>query len=160
MPTVAFHTSKILAFGTIVRPSNVVLFFLAILLGAFVTSGISAFEEPKVWLAAISGTLVGAAANVINDVMDMEIDRINKPKTSAHQRCTHCAGSTLVLACAKCIRYLDGSWDFSAASDDCHKLNCCAIRLQCSAQTHRLVRQYRGVSSCKFGTNLCSISNR
>ncbi|MFN3426102.1 MAG: geranylgeranylglycerol-phosphate geranylgeranyltransferase [Candidatus Thermochlorobacter sp.] len=80
MPTVAFHTSKILAFGTIARPSNVVLFFLAILLGAFVTSGISAFEEPKVWLAAISGTLVGAAANVINDVMDIEIDRINKPK--------------------------------------------------------------------------------
>lgn len=80
MPTAAFPIGKFLALGVIVRPSNVVLFFLAILLGAFVTSGISAFEEPKVWLAAISGTLVGAAANVINDVMDMEIDRINKPK--------------------------------------------------------------------------------
>lgn len=80
MPATVFPIGKILAFGVIVRPSNVVLFFLAILLGAFVTSGIGAFEEPKVWLAAISGTLVGAAANVINDVMDVEIDRINKPQ--------------------------------------------------------------------------------
>ncbi|MCS7211903.1 MAG: geranylgeranylglycerol-phosphate geranylgeranyltransferase, partial [Chloroherpetonaceae bacterium] len=72
--------SKALACVVLTRPSNVGLFFLAILLGAFVAAGTEAFAEPKVWLAALSGTLVGAAANVINDVMDIEIDRINKPK--------------------------------------------------------------------------------
>ncbi len=63
----------------ILRPSNVGLFFLAILLGAFVVVGPEAFLSLKVWLAAISGTLIGSAANVINDVMDIETDKINKP---------------------------------------------------------------------------------
>lgn len=72
--------SKVIACVVLTRPSNVGLFFLAILLGAFVTAGPEALQEPKVWLAALSGTLVGAAANVINDVMDIDIDRINKPK--------------------------------------------------------------------------------
>lgn len=63
----------------ILRPSNVGLFFLAIMLGSFVVVGTEAFFELKVWLAAISGTLIGSAANVINDVMDIETDKINKP---------------------------------------------------------------------------------
>jgi geranylgeranylglycerol-phosphate geranylgeranyltransferase len=63
----------------ILRPSNVGLFFMAILLGAFVVVGPEAFLSPKLWLAAISGTLIGSAANVINDVMDIETDKINKP---------------------------------------------------------------------------------
>ncbi len=63
----------------ILRPSNVILFFLAILLGAFVVVGVDAFMSLNVWLAAFSGTLIGSAANVINDVMDIETDKINKP---------------------------------------------------------------------------------
>ncbi len=102
---------KLQALGEIVRPSNVVLFFLAILLGAFVTAGVEAFSEAKVWWAALSGTLVGAAANVINDVMDIEIDRINKPKrplargalTAQEARRYWLALSTLGILAAACI---------------------------------------------------------
>ncbi len=105
---------KLQALGEIVRPSNVVLFFLAILLGAFVTAGVEAFREAKVWWAALSGTLIGAAANVINDVMDIEIDRINKPKrplargtlTAKEARWYWLALSALGILAATCISTL------------------------------------------------------
>ncbi|NTW48137.1 MAG: UbiA family prenyltransferase [Chlorobiales bacterium] len=70
----------IAAYIDILRPSNVVLFFMAIMLGAVMVKGLDALFIPGVWIAALSGTLIGGAANVINDVMDIEIDRINKPK--------------------------------------------------------------------------------
>lgn len=70
----------IAAYIDILRPSNVVLFFMAIMLGAVMIDGLNALAIPGVWIAALSGTLIGGAANVINDVMDVEIDRINKPK--------------------------------------------------------------------------------
>ncbi|NTV46508.1 MAG: UbiA family prenyltransferase [Chlorobiales bacterium] len=70
----------IAAYIDILRPSNVGLFFMAIMLGAVMIDGLNALAIPGVWIAALSGTLIGGAANVINDVMDVEIDRINKPK--------------------------------------------------------------------------------
>lgn len=70
----------IAAYIDILRPSNVVLFFMAITLGGVMVKGLDALAVPAVWIAALSGTLIGGAANVINDVMDIDIDRINKPK--------------------------------------------------------------------------------
>ncbi len=68
------------AYLKITRPSNVVLFFLGILLGGVAAQGIAVLSNVKLWIAALSGTLIGAAANVINDVKDVDIDRINKPR--------------------------------------------------------------------------------
>ncbi|UCE04894.1 MAG: geranylgeranylglycerol-phosphate geranylgeranyltransferase [bacterium] len=50
---------------------------LSIFIGAFITGTI--YPLDKVILACISGGLVAAAANVINDYYDVEIDKINKP---------------------------------------------------------------------------------
>ncbi|ACF14975.1 UbiA prenyltransferase [Chloroherpeton thalassium ATCC 35110] len=71
--------NRIKPFIEIVRPSNIVLFFMAISLGGIMVGGFDAFFHIKVYLAAISGTLIGGAGNVINDIQDVEIDKINKP---------------------------------------------------------------------------------
>jgi geranylgeranylglycerol-phosphate geranylgeranyltransferase len=59
------------------RPLNVIIGMLSIFIGAFITGTIHPIM--KVILACISGGLIAAAANVINDYYDIEIDKINKP---------------------------------------------------------------------------------
>lgn len=59
------------------RPLNCVIAFISIFIGGFVTGTIHPLG--KLLLAALSGTLVAAAANAVNDVFDLAIDRINKP---------------------------------------------------------------------------------
>ena len=64
------------------RPLNVVLFLAATALGGALAAGMSAFEgEPlaRLLLAMASATLVGAGSNVVNDLYDVEIDRVNRP---------------------------------------------------------------------------------
>ena len=61
----------------IVRPLNVLLGMLSIFVGAFLTGTLSPL--PNVLLACISGGLIMAGGNVINDYFDIEIDRVNKP---------------------------------------------------------------------------------
>jgi geranylgeranylglycerol-phosphate geranylgeranyltransferase len=60
------------------RPVNLVIAFLSIFMGGFVTGTIHPLY--RLFLASLSGTLVAAGANAINDVFDLNIDRINKPK--------------------------------------------------------------------------------
>ncbi|MDX2129971.1 MAG: geranylgeranylglycerol-phosphate geranylgeranyltransferase [Chloroherpetonaceae bacterium] len=64
---------------SLARPSNVLLFIFANALGGIILQGSTAFSDDGFWMLVLSGTLVGAAANIINDVFDIEIDRINKP---------------------------------------------------------------------------------
>ncbi|MBC8042994.1 MAG: geranylgeranylglycerol-phosphate geranylgeranyltransferase [Rhizobacter sp.] len=71
---------KAAVYWELMRPSTTCLFFLGILLGAVVVVDWQAALSVKGLLAALSGTLVGSASNVINDVFDMDIDRINKPQ--------------------------------------------------------------------------------
>jgi len=71
--------NRIKPFWEILRPSNVVLFFMAILLGAITVGGFEVLFRFDVYLAALSATLIGGAGNVINDIQDVEIDKINKP---------------------------------------------------------------------------------
>ncbi|MEJ2635399.1 MAG: geranylgeranylglycerol-phosphate geranylgeranyltransferase [Calditrichia bacterium] len=59
------------------RPVNVVIGMLSIILAAFITGTFHPLH--KVLLAAISGGIITAGANSINDYFDLEIDRINKP---------------------------------------------------------------------------------
>ncbi|MCK5147690.1 geranylgeranylglycerol-phosphate geranylgeranyltransferase [bacterium] len=62
----------------LLRPVNVLIAGLSIFLGGV----LSGFSLPIVnlVLAVISGMLITGAANTINDVFDLEIDRINKPE--------------------------------------------------------------------------------
>jgi len=59
------------------RPVNVLIGTLSIFIGALITGTIQPLG--RVLLACLSGGLIAGAANAINDVFDLEIDRINRP---------------------------------------------------------------------------------
>lgn len=74
----AFVGQTILAFFIIARPLNVAITGLSILVAA-------ALVEPfhftfAIAGAMISGMLIAAGANVLNDLCDIDIDRINRPQ--------------------------------------------------------------------------------
>ena len=60
------------------RPLNSVIAVISIFMGGFVTGTVR--PVVNLILAAVSGTLISAGANSVNDVFDLEIDRINKPQ--------------------------------------------------------------------------------
>jgi len=60
----------------LIRPANISIGALTIFMGAFISGTIQPLE--KVVLACISGSLIMAGGNVINDYFDVEIDRVNK----------------------------------------------------------------------------------
>lgn len=59
------------------RPANVFIGMLSITVGAFVAGSFSPWSN--ILLASLSGGMIAAAANSINDYYDISIDRINKP---------------------------------------------------------------------------------
>lgn len=70
------------ALGRLVRPVNVVMFFVGVALGGVLAAGAEAFEGVHgraLTLAMTSAALIGAGANAINDVFDLAIDRVNRP---------------------------------------------------------------------------------
>lgn len=69
---------KVISVFTIIRPLNCAIIFLSALVGFFLSSAESQLTMPA-YLAAISAALIGAGANIINDVFDLEIDLINRP---------------------------------------------------------------------------------
>jgi geranylgeranylglycerol-phosphate geranylgeranyltransferase len=68
--------SNLNQFLLLTRPFNLLLGFVSVFLGAFITGTIDPVW--KVALACLSAVLVMAGGNVINDYFDVEIDRINK----------------------------------------------------------------------------------
>ena len=69
---------KISAVYKIIRPVNAAITFLTIIVAAVICSP-GSFPIVKIILAAISGALSAAAGNVVNDIFDYEIDKINRP---------------------------------------------------------------------------------
>ncbi|MBN2709376.1 MAG: geranylgeranylglycerol-phosphate geranylgeranyltransferase [Calditrichaceae bacterium] len=61
----------------IIRPLNVLIAILTILIAAFITGEF--VLNLKLILAMIIAGMITAGANIINDIYDLEIDRINKP---------------------------------------------------------------------------------
>ncbi|MBN2365774.1 MAG: hypothetical protein EH225_07125 [Calditrichaeota bacterium] len=59
------------------RPVNVLISILSIFVAVFITGTLQPLSH--VFLACISGGIIMAAANTINDYFDLEIDRINRP---------------------------------------------------------------------------------
>lgn len=66
-----------MAYLKIIRPLNVLLTFISVWLAAFISPYFSV--TPLVGLAALSAAFILAGANVINDIYDFEIDRVNRP---------------------------------------------------------------------------------
>ena len=71
-----FHKLKYLFL--LARPNNLIIAFLSIWVAALVAGSIQPLIN--VTLASLSAVLITIGANVINDIFDIEIDRINKPK--------------------------------------------------------------------------------
>ena len=69
--------SKWRGFFLLSRPVNVAIAMMSIYVAAVLTGHIESLQ--KVIMACLSGGLIAAAANAINDYYDVEIDRINRP---------------------------------------------------------------------------------
>lgn len=76
MLSISFMT-RLKHFLLLSRPLNVLIGMISIVMGAFIAGSIQPWRN--VLLASLSGGLIAAAANAINDVYDVAIDRINKP---------------------------------------------------------------------------------
>jgi geranylgeranylglycerol-phosphate geranylgeranyltransferase len=67
-----------MGYVVIIRPMNCAITFLSVLVGAWIGKGILALHH--VLVAGIVGFCVCAFGNIINDLYDVEIDRINNPQ--------------------------------------------------------------------------------
>ncbi len=70
------------AWVEILRPANCLMTALAVLVGMLlvVTKLSAAFSLPVVLLAAAAAFLIAGAGNAVNDYVDVEADRVNRPK--------------------------------------------------------------------------------
>ena len=67
----------------LVRPLNVVMFLVGVGVGgvlAHTGGGWRSVELLRLAVAAVSAACIGGAANAINDVFDLDIDRVNRPE--------------------------------------------------------------------------------
>jgi 4-hydroxybenzoate polyprenyltransferase len=72
------HTSKIFSYIKITRPVNVFITFLVVVVAIL----ISKTEQTDLYiilLASIAAALVTAAGNIVNDIFDIETDKISHP---------------------------------------------------------------------------------
>lgn len=70
---------KLKSYVQLSRPLNVIITLMSIPVACWIAGG-TRKEFLSIVLAAISGALVTAGANAINDFFDIEIDRINRPE--------------------------------------------------------------------------------
>ncbi len=68
---------KLIDYLRLTRPQNNAITALSVLVGAVVCGSVESWW--KVLLACLSASLISAGGNSINDVYDLDIDRINKP---------------------------------------------------------------------------------
>ncbi|HSW56599.1 MAG TPA: geranylgeranylglycerol-phosphate geranylgeranyltransferase [Ignavibacteriaceae bacterium] len=71
-------TEKLTAIIKIVRPLNFLITFVSVFVAAVICSP-DKFPGLNTFLAAIAASLVMASGNIINDIYDIGIDKINKP---------------------------------------------------------------------------------
>lgn len=75
--------SRIIGIIKITRPLNVLFAFLVIITASLIALQTLIPQNEiyliKIILGGISGALVAASGNIINDIFDIEIDKINKP---------------------------------------------------------------------------------
>lgn len=71
-------TAKLKSIFVITRPVNVVITFLSVIVAAFISAQNYTLSF-EILLASIAAALTAASGNVINDIFDLEIDKVNKP---------------------------------------------------------------------------------
>lgn len=82
------------------RPVNAVVAFIGIA-AACVIAGAEAADWQRILLTGLAGMLAGSAGNIINDVYDVTIDRVNKPQRAiASGVITRRQGTVWAMICA------------------------------------------------------------
>jgi geranylgeranylglycerol-phosphate geranylgeranyltransferase len=70
-----------LGYLKLMRPGNCLMTAISIFVGGLIVSPVLAiFTAEKIWLAMLAGFLISGAGNAINDYVDVEADKINRPK--------------------------------------------------------------------------------
>lgn len=72
-------SKKINAFIKIIRPINIVITFFVVTVAILITQE-SEIEFYKIILASLAAALVAASGNIINDIYDIETDKISHPE--------------------------------------------------------------------------------
>ena len=72
------NSKKLVAYIQLSRPVNVLITFVSIPVACWIAGG-TGHDRLFILLAGITGALVAAGANAINDAFDIDIDRINRP---------------------------------------------------------------------------------
>ena len=70
------------AYLDILRPFNILMSIIAVLIGWILILGMGygSILAPQLWISVLAVFLISGAGNVINDYLDLESDKINKPK--------------------------------------------------------------------------------
>lgn len=63
----------------LMRLPNGLIAFMAVLLGAILSTRSPVLSGMEIFLAGLSTLLIAAGGNVLNDICDIDIDRINRP---------------------------------------------------------------------------------
>ena len=71
-------TEKLTAIVKIIRPLNFLITFISVILAAILCHP-SEFSLVKILSAALAAGLTAASGNIINDIYDIEIDKVNRP---------------------------------------------------------------------------------
>lgn len=71
-------TEKLTAIIKFIRPINFLITFVSVIVAAVICHPLE-FSLVKILSAALAAGLTAAAGNIINDIYDIEIDRINRP---------------------------------------------------------------------------------
>jgi 4-hydroxybenzoate polyprenyltransferase len=71
-------SKKILAYISITRPLNVLITFLVVVV-AILISQTNQIDTAKIIFASLAAALVTAGGNIVNDIYDIETDRISHP---------------------------------------------------------------------------------
>ena len=71
-------SKKIFAFIKITRPINVAITFFVVVVAILISKN-TELEFSKIVLASLAAALVAAAGNIVNDIYDVEIDKISHP---------------------------------------------------------------------------------
>jgi len=77
IPLFFYNMSRIHAYILLTRPANLLIAFISIFAGGFVTGSVQPLF--LLLMACVSGTLIMAGANAINDFYDLDIDKVNRP---------------------------------------------------------------------------------
>jgi len=71
----------VLGYIRLMRPLNCLMTAVSVFIGGLIVSPVAdIFSAERIWLAMLAAFLISGAGNAINDYVDVEADKINRPK--------------------------------------------------------------------------------